>query len=113
MVSSPAHASRNTSKARCTSKPCSIGAMRWRIDGLSKTAAMRNYPPTLLPMAVDRCGAAVRIAPPMKILVVDDHPLYRSGVAYTLQTTGLGVEVVECASLAAAYDRLAQGLAAA
>jgi len=48
----------------------------------------------------------------MKILVVDDHPLYRSGVAYTLQNTGLGVEVVECASLDAAFDRLDQGLAA-
>ena len=32
----------------------------------------------------------------MKILVVDDHPLYRSGVAYTLQNTGLAVDVVEC-----------------
>jgi DNA-binding NarL/FixJ family response regulator len=48
----------------------------------------------------------------MKILVVDDHPLYRSGVAYTLQNTGLDVEVVECASLEAAFDRLDQGLAA-
>jgi len=46
----------------------------------------------------------------MKILVVDDHPLYRSGVVYTLQNTGLGVDVVECASLEAAFERLDQGL---
>ena len=38
----------------------------------------------------------------MNILVVDDHPLYRSGVVYTLQNTGMDVEVVECASLEAA-----------
>jgi DNA-binding NarL/FixJ family response regulator len=48
----------------------------------------------------------------MKILVVDDHPLYRSGVAFTLQSTGLAVEVVECSSLAVAFQRLDQGLAA-
>lgn len=46
----------------------------------------------------------------MKILVVDDHPLYRSGVAYTLQNTGLDVEVVECAALDTAFDKLDQGL---
>lgn len=42
----------------------------------------------------------------MNILVVDDHPLYRSGVAYTLQDTGMQVQVVECASLEAAFQRL-------
>jgi DNA-binding NarL/FixJ family response regulator len=46
----------------------------------------------------------------MKILVVDDHPLYRSGVAYTLQNTGMAVEVVECSSLEVAFQRLDQGL---
>ena len=40
-------------------------------------------------MAVVPPGAAVTIARSMKILVVDDHPLYRSGVAHTLQDTGL------------------------
>ena len=48
----------------------------------------------------------------MKILVVDDHPLYRSGVAYTLQNTGLGVEVIECSALPAAIQRLQEGLQA-
>ncbi len=42
----------------------------------------------------------------MNILVVDDHPLYRSGVAYTLQDSGMEVQVVECASLEAAFQRL-------
>lgn len=42
----------------------------------------------------------------MNILVVDDHPLYRSGVAYTLQDSGMAVQVVECASLEAAFQRL-------
>lgn len=46
----------------------------------------------------------------MNILVVDDHPLYRSGVVYTLQNTGMAVEVVECASLEAAFQRLQDGL---
>jgi DNA-binding NarL/FixJ family response regulator len=46
----------------------------------------------------------------MKILVVDDHPLYRSGVAYTLQNTGMAVQVVECSSLDVAFQRLDEGL---
>jgi DNA-binding NarL/FixJ family response regulator len=46
----------------------------------------------------------------MNILVVDDHPLYRSGVVYTLQNTGLDVEVIECSSLDAAFQRLDTGL---
>jgi DNA-binding NarL/FixJ family response regulator len=48
----------------------------------------------------------------MNILVVDDHPLYRSGVAFTLQNTGMGVQVVECATLDAAFQRLEDGLRA-
>jgi DNA-binding NarL/FixJ family response regulator len=48
----------------------------------------------------------------MNILVVDDHPLYRSGVAYTLQNTGMEVNVIECSSLDAAFQRLDQGLRA-
>ncbi|MBK6009480.1 response regulator transcription factor [Ramlibacter ginsenosidimutans] len=48
----------------------------------------------------------------MKILVVDDHPLYRSGVAFTLQNSGMAVEVVECSSLAVAFQRLDEGLVA-
>jgi DNA-binding NarL/FixJ family response regulator len=48
----------------------------------------------------------------MNILVVDDHPLYRSGVAYTLQNTGMNVTVVECSSLDTAFQRLDEGLAA-
>jgi DNA-binding NarL/FixJ family response regulator len=46
----------------------------------------------------------------MNILVVDDHPLYRSGVAYTLQNTGMEVSVVECSSLDAAFQRIDEGL---
>ena len=48
----------------------------------------------------------------MNILVVDDHPLYRSGVAFTLQNTGLDVQVVECAALDTAFQRLDEGLRA-
>jgi DNA-binding NarL/FixJ family response regulator len=46
----------------------------------------------------------------MNILVVDDHPLYRSGVVHTLQNTGMEVEVLECATLETAFQRLDQGL---
>jgi DNA-binding NarL/FixJ family response regulator len=46
----------------------------------------------------------------MNILVVDDHPLYRSGVVHTLQNTGMAVNVVECASLETAFQRLDAGL---
>lgn len=63
-------------------------------------------------MAVDRQGPAANIAQPMDILVVDDHPLYRSGVVYTLQNTGMAVHVVECSTLDAAFQRLDQGLRA-
>ena len=45
----------------------------------------------------------------MDILVVDDHPLYRSGVVYTLQNTGMDVHVTECSTLDAAFQRLDQG----
>jgi DNA-binding NarL/FixJ family response regulator len=45
----------------------------------------------------------------MNILVVDDHPLYRSGVVYTLQNTGMDVRVVECSSLESAFERLDSG----
>ena len=48
----------------------------------------------------------------MNILVVDDHPLYRSGVVYTLQNTGMDVQVVECSALEAAFQRLDAGLQA-
>ena len=47
----------------------------------------------------------------MNILVVDDHPLYRSGVVHTLQNTGMAVNVVECAALDTAFQRLEDGLA--
>jgi DNA-binding NarL/FixJ family response regulator len=67
-------------------------------------------------MAVVRRGTAANIRRTlqrrMNILVVDDHPLYRSGVAYTLQTTGMDVTVVECAALDAAFQRLDDGLQA-
>ena len=46
----------------------------------------------------------------MNILVVDDHPLYRSGVVYTLQNTGMDVTVVECSSLDGAFQRLDEGV---
>jgi DNA-binding NarL/FixJ family response regulator len=46
----------------------------------------------------------------MNILVVDDHPLYRSGVVHTLQNTGMEVQVLECATLETAFQRLDQGL---
>jgi DNA-binding NarL/FixJ family response regulator len=46
----------------------------------------------------------------MNILVVDDHPLYRSGVAYTLQNAGMDVHVTECAVLESAFQRLDAGL---
>jgi DNA-binding NarL/FixJ family response regulator len=45
----------------------------------------------------------------MNILVVDDHPLYRSGVVHTLQNTGMDVHVVECAALQTAFERLDEG----
>lgn len=45
----------------------------------------------------------------MNILVVDDHPLYRSGIVYTLQNTGMDVRVVECSSLDSAFQRLESG----
>ena len=48
----------------------------------------------------------------MNILVVDDHPLYRSGVAYTLQNSGQDIEVIECAVVDAALARLDAGLQA-
>lgn len=48
----------------------------------------------------------------MNILVVDDHPLYRSGVVYALQNTGQDVNVVECAALDTALQRLDSGFAA-
>ena len=46
----------------------------------------------------------------MNILVVDDHPLYRSGVVHTLQNTGPDVHVVECAVLDTAFQRIEDGL---
>jgi DNA-binding NarL/FixJ family response regulator len=46
----------------------------------------------------------------MNILVVDDHPLYRSGVVHTLQATGRAVEVVECGALETAFQRMDDGL---
>lgn len=46
----------------------------------------------------------------MNILVVDDHPLYRSGVVHTLQNAGMDINVVECAQLDAAFQRLDGGL---
>jgi DNA-binding NarL/FixJ family response regulator len=48
----------------------------------------------------------------MNILVVDDHPLYRSGVVYTLQSTGQDIEVLEFPMLGAALARLDAGLVA-
>ena len=47
----------------------------------------------------------------MNILVVDDHPLYRSGVVYTLQNAGMeDVHVIECSELDLAFRRLDEGL---
>jgi DNA-binding NarL/FixJ family response regulator len=60
-------------------------------------------------MAVVGLKPAATIGRAMKILVVDDHPLYRSGVAYTLQNTGMSVDVVECSSLDVAFQRLDEG----
>lgn len=48
----------------------------------------------------------------MNILVVDDHPLYRSGVVYTLQSTGRDLQVIECPVLDVALARLDEGLRA-
>jgi len=45
----------------------------------------------------------------MNILVVDDHPLYRSGIVYTLQNTGMDVTVVECSSLDIAFSASTKG----
>jgi DNA-binding NarL/FixJ family response regulator len=47
----------------------------------------------------------------MYILVVDDHPLYRSGVVHALQATSMDVNVVECSVLDSAFERLEEGLA--
>ncbi|MBK0392030.1 response regulator [Ramlibacter algicola] len=49
---------------------------------------------------------------PMKILVVDDHPLYRSGIVHTLHDAGQDLEVSECGSVGAALEKLDAGLAA-
>jgi DNA-binding NarL/FixJ family response regulator len=46
----------------------------------------------------------------MNILVVDDHPLYRSGVVYTLQNSGQDIQVIECPVVDAALARLDSGL---
>ncbi|MDB5857982.1 MAG: two component transcriptional regulator, LuxR family [Ramlibacter sp.] len=48
----------------------------------------------------------------MNILVVDDHPLYRSGVAYTLQNSGQDIQVLEFPVVDAALARLDAGLQA-
>lgn len=48
----------------------------------------------------------------MNILVVDDHPLYRSGVVYTLQDSGPDILVIECPVVDAALARLDAGLQA-
>jgi len=47
----------------------------------------------------------------MNILVVDDHPLYRSGVVHTLQNADPGLRVTECAVLDAALALIDGGLA--
>ena len=83
--------------------------MRWRNDGFSKTAAIAELSPGPPPNGRGAVRPGCYDPPAMKILVVDDHPLYRSGVAYTLQNTELGVEVVECSSLEAAFERLDAG----
>lgn len=46
----------------------------------------------------------------MKVLVVDDHPLYRSGVVHTLHEAVPGMEVTECGSVGAALERIDAGL---
>jgi DNA-binding NarL/FixJ family response regulator len=46
----------------------------------------------------------------MNILVVDDHPLYRSGVVHALQATSMDVNVLECSVLDSAFERLEEGL---
>jgi DNA-binding NarL/FixJ family response regulator len=46
----------------------------------------------------------------MNILVVDDHPLYRSGVVYTLQSGGHDVQVTECPVVGAALAKIDAGL---
>jgi DNA-binding NarL/FixJ family response regulator len=61
-------------------------------------------------MAVVPRDPTVTIRASMKILVVDDHPLYRSGVVYTLQNLGIPAEVIECAALDTAFKRLDDGL---
>jgi DNA-binding NarL/FixJ family response regulator len=46
----------------------------------------------------------------MKVLVVDDHPLYRSGVVHTLHDAVPVLEVTECGSVGAALERMDAGL---
>ncbi len=46
----------------------------------------------------------------MNILVVDDHPLYRSGVVYALQNTGRDIHVIECPIVDTALAKLDAGL---
>jgi DNA-binding NarL/FixJ family response regulator len=48
----------------------------------------------------------------MNILVVDDHPLYRRGVAYTLQSSDQANQVFEFPVVDAALARLDEGLQA-
>ena len=45
----------------------------------------------------------------MNIIVVDDHPLYRSGVVHTLHNTAMDVNVVESAALETAFQRMDAG----
>lgn len=47
----------------------------------------------------------------MNILVVDDHPIYRSGVVHALQAMLPDVQVTECGNVQAALAHLDAGLA--
>jgi CheY-like chemotaxis protein len=42
------------------------------------------------------------------ILLIDDHPLFRSGVRLTLERAGIPVKVYEAASVSEALEELRQ-----
>jgi DNA-binding NarL/FixJ family response regulator len=46
---------------------------------------------------------------PMNILVVDDHPLYRSGVVHALHATLPDLQVTECSNVQGALAKLDEG----
>jgi len=49
----------------------------------------------------------------MRVLLVDDHPLFRQALAATVSQIGVGVQIEQCDTMAALRERLAVDAAAA